>query len=228
MSILANNMQNADLTSMLSTGLLQVPYQLPFPYNTLPVSNPYSYYPTLDIPPSSNILQTSPTVTSSPNSDKSTNARFTSQPIAIPSACLSQPGYTSAGPGLPFAIVSIPVPGQGIVAVPVSPTGSMSQLLHLNPCQPQREGPDECNLFIYHLPAEFNDQDLANIFIPFGNLVSAKVFIDRATSQSKCFGFVSFDNPLSAQLAIHTMNGFSIGTKRLKVQLKRSKDRKGN
>lgn len=37
-------------------------------------------------------------------------------------------------------------------------------------------------------------------------------------------GFVSFDNPACAQAAIQAMNGFQIGMKRLKVQLKRPKD----
>ena len=37
-------------------------------------------------------------------------------------------------------------------------------------------------------------------------------------------GFVSFDNPNSAQMAIQAMNGFKIGSKRLKVQLKKPKD----
>ena len=37
-------------------------------------------------------------------------------------------------------------------------------------------------------------------------------------------GFVSFDNQTSAQSAIQAMNGFQIGMKRLKVQLKRPKD----
>ncbi|XP_052821735.1 CUGBP Elav-like family member 2 isoform X23 [Octopus bimaculoides] len=88
----------------------------------------------------------------------------------------------------------------------------------------QTEGPDGANLFIYHLPQEFSDQDLMQTFIPFGNVVSAKVFIDKQTNLSKCFGFVSFDNPLSAQAAIQAMNGFQIGMKRLKVQLKRPKN----
>ncbi|XP_069796617.1 CUGBP Elav-like family member 4 isoform X28 [Narcine bancroftii] len=43
-------------------------------------------------------------------------------------------------------------------------------------------------------------------------------------SQQQREGFVSFDHPASAQTSIQAMNGFQIGTKRLKVQLKRPKD----
>lgn len=91
----------------------------------------------------------------------------------------------------------------------------------VSPSQSQIEGPPGANLFIYHIPQEFGDNDLANAFQQFGRVLSAKVFVDKATGLSKCFGFVSYDLPVAAQNAINKMNGFQLGGKRLKVQLKR-------
>ncbi|VVC34002.1 RNA recognition motif domain [Cinara cedri] len=138
--------------------------------------------------------------------------------------------------------LSVPAHPNALIAVPQVreqlPFNNVSAIHGLVPYQPfynivpnyeqqffNPSGPENCNLFIYHLPQELSDSALANIFMPFGRVLSSKVYIDRETNQSKCFGFVSFDNPTSAQIAIQTMNGFQIGSKRLKVQLKRPKKR---
>jgi len=100
------------------------------------------------------------------------------------------------------------------------------------------QGPAGANLFICYLPKEWSDTDLTMYFRPFGNLLQAKVFMDKDTGQSKCFGmcsqphlfsvclllllncsgFVSYDNAFSAQAAMAYMNGFQVLGKRLKVQ----------
>lgn len=103
-------------------------------------------------------------------------------------------------------------------------TGGPGSVASVSSSGKQLMGPEGANLFIYHLPNEFTDADLVQAFIPFGNVISAKVYIDLDTHKSKCFGFVSYDNPVSAQAAIQNMHGFQIGAKRLKVQHKRKKD----
>lgn len=134
-------------------------------------------------------------------SPQATHSTVLSQPRIAPSD-LQPHGLASKERALQSAFPALPIPGIGC---------SIS-------------GPDGSNLFIYHLPQEFGDAELMQMFLPFGNVISSKVFIDRATNQSKCFGFVSFDNPTSAQAAIQAMNGFQIGMKRLKVQLKKPRD----
>lgn len=49
-------------------------------------------------------------------------------------------------------------------------------------------GPSGANLFIYHLPRDLTDADLSTLFASFGNVVSAKVYVDKRTADSKGFG----------------------------------------
>ena len=87
--------------------------------------------------------------------------------------------------------------------------------------QGKQPGPDGANLFVYHVPLEFGDDDLHKLFQPYGRVVSAKIFVDKNTNLSRGFGFVSFDNPDSAAMAIQALNGSQCKDKWLKVELKK-------
>ena len=67
------------------------------------------------------------------------------------------------------------------------------------------------------------NRDLFNYFSAYGNVISARIMVERETGRSRGFGFVSFDNKKAAEDAIEGMNGFQIGKKRLKVQYKDEK-----
>uniref|UniRef100_M1BEK0 RNA binding protein n=1 Tax=Solanum tuberosum TaxID=4113 RepID=M1BEK0_SOLTU len=145
---------------------------------------------------------------------------------------MSPGSYGSAYPAVPGIQYSMPYPG-GVMnarppsgspgSIPPSTTNSHSAASSSvsSSTGGQVEGPPGANLFIYHIPQEFGDQELANAFQPFGRVLSAKVFVDKATGVSKCFGFVSYDSTAAAQTAISMMNGCQLGSKKLKVQLKR-------
>lgn len=86
-------------------------------------------------------------------------------------------------------------------------------------------GPMGANIFIYHIPTNWTDDDLRSHFSPFGQIISGKIHTDPMTNTSKGFGFVSYASPQSATLGIKGMNGFDTKQgKWLKVALRKGEE----
>ncbi len=62
------------------------------------------------------------------------------------------------------------------------------------------------NLFIAKLSPNTTSDDLQDLFGEFGEVVSAKVIIDRITGHSKKFGFVEMKNVDDGNKAIKELN----------------------
>ena len=85
-----------------------------------------------------------------------------------------------------------------------------------------KQGPPGANLFIFHIPNEWNDIDLFSYFESqkIGKILSVRVMTDKKEGRSRGFGFVSYETPQQALEAIKRVNGKSVLGKRLKVELK--------
>jgi RNA recognition motif-containing protein len=86
-------------------------------------------------------------------------------------------------------------------------------------------GPMGANIFVFHVPINWTDDDFNAHFSPFGQIVSAKIHTDPVTKASKGFGFVSYATPGAATMAIKGMNGFDTKQgKFLKVTIKKGEE----
>lgn len=74
------------------------------------------------------------------------------------------------------------------------------------------------NLFVAGLPYDLDDAELLEIFEKFGNVISAKVAIDKETGKSRGFGFVNMENAEEANEAIENLKDISLGKKPLVVK----------
>lgn len=74
-------------------------------------------------------------------------------------------------------------------------------------------------LFVGSLAFTITDQELNDLFSPFGNVTSAKVITERDSGRSKGFGFVEFGSNEEAKAAIDAMNGKEVEGRQLTVNI---------
>ncbi len=72
-------------------------------------------------------------------------------------------------------------------------------------------------LYVGNLPFSIDDQQLQEAFSSYGQVLSAKVIMDRDSGRSKGFGFVEMSTDEEAQNALGSMNGTQLGGRDINV-----------
>lgn len=80
------------------------------------------------------------------------------------------------------------------------------------------ESNNKKKLYVGSLPFSTTEEELHNLFAPYGPIISARIVVDRANeNQSKGFAFVEMENPEDAQRAAEALNGSMLGGRTLIV-----------
>ena len=82
-------------------------------------------------------------------------------------------------------------------------------------------------LYVGGLPYQTIEQDLVELFEPFGEVTSATVITDRETGRSKGFGFVEMTDDEAARAAIERLNGSMLGNRNITVNEARERPASG-
>ena len=79
-------------------------------------------------------------------------------------------------------------------------------------------------LFVGNLTFDTSENDLQDLFAPFGTVNEANLMMDRMTNRSRGFGFVTMSSDDEAQKAIAGLNGKDIGGRALTVNVARPRE----
>jgi len=82
------------------------------------------------------------------------------------------------------------------------------------------------NIYVGNMNFNFKDEDLSNLFTPFGNVGNAKIIMDRESGRSKGFGFVDMENDEEALKAIAALHETEVMGRKLIVNQARPQEKK--
>ncbi|CAN6230083.1 unnamed protein product [Urochloa humidicola] len=77
---------------------------------------------------------------------------------------------------------------------------------------------DMASLYVSNLPLLMDTAKLLDLFVPYGQVTSAKVAMDYTAGTSKGYGFVKFSDPHDAVHAIMQLNGRLVEGKKIEVR----------
>jgi RNA recognition motif-containing protein len=72
-------------------------------------------------------------------------------------------------------------------------------------------------IYIGNLNYRLRTEELKEVFLPFGEVIGAKIVRDRETKRSKGFGFVEMANESDGRKAIESLNGTDLSGRKMVV-----------
>lgn len=72
-------------------------------------------------------------------------------------------------------------------------------------------------IYVGNLPYSATEQQLTQLFAPFGDVSEASIVMDRDTGRSKGFGFLQMEDDAAARTAITELNGTMLDNRALRV-----------
>jgi cold-inducible RNA-binding protein len=79
-------------------------------------------------------------------------------------------------------------------------------------------------IYVGNLPYTVTNEQLAQLFAPYGEVGEVNVVMDRDTGRSKGFGFVQMEDDAAAREAIAKVNGYAMGDRTLTVNEARPRE----
>jgi len=73
------------------------------------------------------------------------------------------------------------------------------------------------NIYVANLSFDLQDQDLKELFVPYGEISSARIIMDKMTDRSRGFGFVEMADDAAGTKAIAELDGTMVGGRPIKV-----------
>ncbi|HVU85045.1 MAG TPA: RNA-binding protein [Puia sp.] len=73
------------------------------------------------------------------------------------------------------------------------------------------------NMYVSNLSFNVHDEDLKGFFTPYGEVTSARIINDKATGQSRGFGFVEMRDDAAARKAMAELNDATVDGRNIKV-----------
>ncbi len=83
---------------------------------------------------------------------------------------------------------------------------------------------DNTNLFVGNFSWNMWEEDMRELFAPYGEIEDVKLIIDRMTGRSKGFGFVKFVNEEDAAKALEELNDKEVDGREIKVTVARPRE----